>query len=105
MLLFIYFYLHFVNIYFDKGTIMTENEKKYPATSSLLSMGSLPQPGMQLLAHVRAAFILKDTSLSQWCKDNKVSFSSARQAIIGGWDGVKGQQVRNQVLKDCGLVE
>ena len=105
MLLFIYFYLHFVNTYFDKGTIMTTTERTNSTSSPLLSKDTLPQPGMQLLAHVRAAFILKDTSLSQWCKDNKVSFSSARQAIIGGWDGVKGQQVRNQVLKDCGLVE
>ncbi len=47
--------------------------------------------GTALLLEVRSGFAKKGTSLHRWCKDNNVTYSNARTALLGGWSGPKAQ--------------
>lgn len=56
-------------------------------------------PGIDLHRTVRAAFIARGTSLKAWCRENEVSFSNARDALIGRWNGPKGKAMRARIVR------
>ncbi len=56
-------------------------------------------PGPDLLRAVRAGFVLQGTTFSTWCGDHDISRSNARQALIGSWDGPKGRELRDRIVK------
>lgn len=66
-------------------------------------MGS-PSPGLDLYRKVRAGFIVnKETTLKAWCRKNGVHVTGARQALIGTWNGPKGQALRGRICKAAGV--
>lgn len=68
-----------------------------------MSQNPTPATGHELLARVRAGFILKHTTLAEWCRGQAIHPSAARQAIYGTWAGPKGRAVRARVLKAAGV--
>lgn len=66
---------------------------------------SLPQPSVQLAREVRAAFILKGTTLKAWCRANNTHFSNARNCLVGSWDGPAARKMRARLIKDSGWKE
>lgn len=56
-------------------------------------------PSLDLHRQVRAGFVSQGTSLHKWCEDNDILPSNARDALIGRWNGPKGQALRNRVVK------
>lgn len=59
--------------------------------------------GPELLRQVRAGFVLKNTTLGRWCRENAVSRQNARAALTGLWDGPKGRALRARLVKAAGL--
>lgn len=68
-------------------------------------MTALPPPGPDLVLTVRAGFVRKGTSLGRWCRENGYRLQNARNALIGGWNGPKGQTVRATLIAAAGLAE
>ncbi|MEI2428671.1 hypothetical protein RDV84_00275 [Lysobacter yananisis] len=62
-----------------------------------------PDPSLELLRKVRAAFVLKDSTLKAWCRQNGIHMTNARNALIGSWNGPAGQAMRRRVVKASGL--
>jgi hypothetical protein len=60
-------------------------------------------PGKRLVRHVRIGFIQQGSTLNAWCTQHGISVSGARQALIGTWDGPKGQQLRARLLEASGV--
>jgi hypothetical protein len=46
---------------------------------------------------VRAGFILQDTSLNQWCQENRTNIQNVRDAFLGRWQGPKATELRERV--------
>lgn len=61
-------------------------------------MNSVPAPGPALLLAVRAAFVSKGSSLSAWCGDAGIDRAAARLALLGAWNGPKGQAIRGRIV-------
>lgn len=55
-------------------------------------------PGQELYNHVRAGFILQNTSLSEWCNENKVNHSNSKNCLYGAWDGPKAKDLRQKLI-------
>lgn len=68
-------------------------------------MNSTPVPGPSLLLAARANFVSKGSSLSAWCADAGIDRAAARLALLGAWNGPKGQAVRHRIVSAAGLVE
>jgi hypothetical protein len=66
-------------------------------------MSHIAPPSRDLLMQVRAGFLLKHTTLAQWCRESGIHPSAARQAIYGTWDGPKGRVMRARILKAAGV--
>lgn len=64
---------------------------------------STPAPSLELLRLVRAAFIVKDTTMKAWCRDNGIHLSNARNALIGSWNGPAGKAMRARIVKASGM--
>lgn len=64
-------------------------------------------PGKDLIARVRAGFILKHTSLTRWCSEQQppLEVSSCRQALSGHWNGPKAAALRARLIKAAGVKE
>lgn len=62
-----------------------------------------PAPSLDLHLQVRAAFVLQGTSLKGWCREQGITPSNARDALIGRWNGPKGRALRARVVKASGL--
>lgn len=60
---------------------------------------STPEPSIQLAREVRAAFVLKGTTLKGWCNENNMHFSNARNCLVGSWNGPAAQRLRARILK------
>ena len=60
-------------------------------------------PGQDLLAAIRAGFVVQKTSMSEWCRDHDVIVQNARMAILGGWCGPKAQQLVEKLKKAAGV--
>lgn len=63
---------------------------------------STPEPSIQLAREVRAAFVLKGTTLKAWCRQNNLHFSNARNCLVGAWNGPAAQRLRARIVKDSG---
>lgn len=66
-------------------------------------MEHLPPPGPELVRKVRAAFVMSGTTLGRWCRDQDLKDQNVRLALLGGWNGPKGQAMRDRVLNAAGL--
>jgi hypothetical protein len=66
-------------------------------------MKCTPAPSKALVLAVRAGFIQKGTTLTAWCKANRINTSNARVALIGAWDGPKGAKLRAKIVKASGI--
>lgn len=62
-----------------------------------------PAPGLDLHLKVRAGFVAQGTSMKRWCKDQGITPSNARDALIGRWNGPKGIALRNRLMKASGM--
>lgn len=62
-------------------------------------------PGPDLHLKVRAAFVLKGTSLKQWCQSNGTYTSNARNALYGSWNGPAGRAMRERLVRESGLAD
>lgn len=62
-----------------------------------------PSPGKKLHQEIRAGFVRQGTTLTRWCTENDLRLSNVRDAILGGWDGPKGQAIRAKVAKAAGV--
>lgn len=63
----------------------------------------VPPPGKDLHQEIRAGFVRQGTTLTAWCKKNDLRLSNVRDAIMGGWDGPKGREIRAKVAKAAGV--
>ena len=57
-----------------------------------------------LYATVRAAFMMKNTSLAKWCKQNGVLLETARQTLAGLRRGEEAEKLRQRIMRDAGVV-
>lgn len=62
------------------------------------------QPNRTLYLSVRAAFIRQGTSLAAWCRIHRYNQSNVAAALMGAWNGPAGQRIRQQVIKDSGVL-
>lgn len=53
----------------------------------------------QTLARVKAAFVLKHTTLNAFCLKHDIDPSNATKAIIGTWTGKKANAIRSQIIQ------
>jgi len=60
-------------------------------------------PGPPLYNRVRAAFILGDTTLGEWCRDNSIKQINAKSCLCGTWDGPKGRNLRERIIKESNI--
>ena len=58
-----------------------------------------PTPSLDLYAEVRAGFVRKHTTLSQWCRANGVFRENARDALKGVWVGPKARQLIERLVQ------
>lgn len=58
---------------------------------------------IQLYANVKAAFIVRHTSLNQWCITNNVARQNARRALLNIWKGNGAIELRKRIVIDAGL--
>lgn len=61
-------------------------------------------PGQTLYREVLAGFVRKGDSLTAWCRRNGVLRQSAKQSLMGIWDGPKGRAMRLRLLVAAGLI-
>ena len=61
------------------------------------------QPGPNLYLNVRAGFVQQGTSLTSWCRERGINASNARAALAGAWNGPKGSQLREDLIKASGI--
>lgn len=66
---------------------------------------TLPNPGLELVRLVRAGFVLQGTTLGRWCRENGIALQNARNALLGGWNGSKGQAMRARLIAAARLTE
>ena len=66
-------------------------------------MNQQHDPGLALHREVRAGFIRKGSTFGEWCRQEGVNPSSARQVVIGSWDGPKARALRARIIKAAGL--
>lgn len=52
---------------------------------------------------VRAAFMLKGTSLAQWCKENNVLLETARQTLAGLRRNSEAIELRQRLMRAAGV--
>jgi hypothetical protein len=55
-------------------------------------------PGESLYLAVRGGFIIQGTTFTKWCKQNSIHPTSARLALLGGWSGPKGKELRARLV-------
>lgn len=62
-----------------------------------------PDPSLALYNEVRAAFILKGSSLGAWCRKNGFRIQNARATLTGTWNGPAGRKLRARICKEAGI--
>lgn len=60
------------------------------------------QPGLVLYEVVLGAFKASGTPFEQWCKENEVNGSQARNALKGVYTGPTGQEVLDRLIEGAG---
>ncbi len=61
------------------------------------------KPGQDLLLKVKAGFVLQNTSMTRWARENGTHVSNVRNALMGSWDGPRGRAMRRRVIKAAGV--
>lgn len=54
---------------------------------------------------VRAAFLLRDSSLHAWCASNGIAMPNARAAMLQEWNGPRAKEVVRQIIRDAEIQE
>ena len=62
-----------------------------------------PAPSLELYQRIRAGLIVQGTTLKAWCRANGYDIVNARAAVIGTWNGPKGQALRARLCKAAGV--
>lgn len=62
-------------------------------------------PSRDLYNQVRAAFILDNSSLGSWCKDNQVKPQNVMACLVGTWNGPKGKELRSRLIAASSLLD
>lgn len=57
----------------------------------------------QLYASVKAGFVIQQTSLHKFCKENGITRQNARKALLGQWKGKKGIEVKQLLIEKSGV--
>ncbi len=52
---------------------------------------------------IKGAFIAQGISFSEWCRNNDVTPSNAKSALLGNWDGPKAKKLRTKLIKESGV--
>jgi len=60
-------------------------------------------PGQELYNRVRAGFILQNTTLGAWCRNNSVIQTNAKSCLHGTWSGRKGKNLRERLVKESNI--
>jgi len=60
-------------------------------------------PGQELYNHVRAGFILQNTSLGEWCRMHGITQTNAKACLHGTWSGPKGQNLRTRLIEESNI--
>ncbi len=58
---------------------------------------------IQEFNQLKGAFIAQGSSFSEWCRNNNVTHSNAKSALIGSWNGPKAEYLRIKALKESGV--
>ena len=56
------------------------------------------------LLQVRGGFLLKGTTLTQWCRENNVKASWAYQALTGRRDGRAARRLAHKLKRAAGVL-
>lgn len=62
-----------------------------------------PEPSKALVRDVRAGFIRQGSTFTAWCRENGLRPGNARQALLGSWDGPKGQALRRRIVRAAAI--
>lgn len=57
------------------------------------------QPSQQLVQEVRIGFIRQGMTLTEWTREHGIRIGDARSALIGVWNGPKGQALRHRIVR------
>lgn len=68
----------------------------------LMNSNHIPT-GKQLYVKVRSGFVAQDTTLTAWCRENKVPRQSAVMCLSGMWNGPKAKTLRKRLLEASGI--
>ncbi len=60
-------------------------------------------PGENLYRVIRAGFVLRDSSLRQWCIAHGVSPQNAAAALRGGWRGPAASKLIRRIARAAGV--
>ena len=60
-------------------------------------------PSLDLYHRVRAGFVLQGDSLGTWCRKRSICPNNARSALVGNWNGPKGQALRKRLIEASGI--
>lgn len=60
-------------------------------------------PSMELYVKIRAAFILREDTLSAWCRRNGIHPTKAQRALTGPSRGLDARALRARIIKAAGL--
>ncbi|MFV8386141.1 hypothetical protein ACNO5E_18765 [Vibrio parahaemolyticus] len=52
---------------------------------------------------IKGAFVAQGISFSEWCRNNSVTPSNAKAALIGAWDGPKAKLLRTKLIEESGV--
>ncbi|SFT99970.1 hypothetical protein [Halomonas saccharevitans] len=66
--------------------------------------GNDVKPGQELYQQVRGGFISRGTTLAAWCREHGHNPTNARSALVGAWNGPKGQELRRRLAEDSGVI-
>lgn len=58
---------------------------------------------IQQFNHIKGAFVAQGISFSEWCRNNNVTPSNAKSALIGAWDGPKARKLRTKLIQESGV--
>ena len=58
----------------------------------------------ELHAAVRAGFIVRGTSLNEWCRKNGITRQYADVVLLGKSDGPKAKELRYRITDAAGVV-
>jgi hypothetical protein len=68
-------------------------------------MKSTSTVGDDLMKKIRIGFIEQGTSFNAWCIAHNVSRTNATQAIYGAWNGPKGREMRERIMRAAGILK